>query len=87
MDGVSVPETLVTGGLPRRRQNLSSSTSQLVSPHLLRVFVLPGPQLVLGELAVFISVLVVEHVLDHLVGGDPWTKTTFALLHLELDEG
>lgn len=50
------------------------------------LFSLSGPQLVLGHPAVSILVLVVEHVPDDTVGVDPWTETTFPLLHLKLDE-
>lgn len=84
-----VPEMLFTVSArrsPWRRPYLSDS-SQLVSLGFLGLVVLSGAQFVLGDLAVFILVLVVEHVPDDAVGVDPWTKTTFPLFNLELDEG
>lgn len=92
-DSACVPEMLFTVSArrsprrsPRRRPHLSDR-SQLVSLGSLGLAVLSGAQFVLGDLAVFILVLVVEHVPDDAVGVDPRTETTFALFDLELDEG
>lgn len=84
-----VPEMLFTVSArrsPWRRPHLRHS-SQLVSLGLLGLLLLSGAQLVLGDLAVLVLVLVVEHVLDDAVGVDPRTEATFPLFDLELDEG
>lgn len=76
------------GGLSLRENQTLLSSSQLLVPCLFPLFVLIHFkfQLVGCDHAVFISVLVLEHVGDDLLHGQPGLYATFALCHLQLDE-
>lgn len=76
------------GGLSLRENQTLLSSSQLLVPCLFPLFVLVHFkfQLVGCDHAVFISVLVLEHVGDDLLHGQPGLYATFALCHLQLDE-
>lgn len=76
------------GGLSLRENQTLLSSSQLLVPCLFPLFVLIHFkfQLVGCDHAVFISVLVLEHVGDYLLHGQPGLYATFALCHLQLDE-
>lgn len=76
------------GGLSLRENQTLLSSSQLLVPCLFPLFVLIHFkfQLVGCDHTVFISVLVLEHVGDHLLHGQPGLYATFALCHLQLDE-
>lgn len=76
------------GGLSLREIQTLLSSSQLLMPCLFPLIVLIHFkfQLVGCDHAVFISVLVLEHVDDDLLHGQPGLYATFALCHLQLDE-
>lgn len=76
------------GGLSLRENQTLLSSSQLLVPCLFPLFVLIHFkfQLVGCDHAVFISVLVLEHVGDDLLHGQPGLYATFALCHLQLNE-